>query len=463
VPGVYTVSYTATVDTDATGTVGNNVVPSGGGDPTPDCPSCSTSHPLADPAIVVGKSADPASGTNVTAGQTITYTLTATVSDAALSADLVLSDTLGTGLTFAAVTNPGAFTPDTTAAPLLTFTLPSGTVPGVYTVSYTATVDTDATGTVGNNVVPSGGGDPTPDCPSCSTSHPVLSLQLAKNVLGLDSTGPGTWRVDYEIVVENPGAVPAAYTLIDTLGFTVDGVVPGGTALVSTDSGTLAPGLVSGQFTPQIGQPVQLSASSVQIAAGQLHRYFVRVPFGLIDAELQNGSCTGAAGNGLFNHVRIEGDAEAVADACASVEPAGDAAIRLIKTVQLGIDFDGDGFGDVGDVLFYEFEIRNSGSVPLSAIQLVDLLVEDLDCAVRASDGERLQVIDHDGMHVDDFERGGLGVLNPGATVLCSASHELTAADVARRRVENTATVLGTSPLGAVVSSVSTAVYTSFQ
>jgi hypothetical protein len=54
-------------------------------------------------------------------------------------------------------------------------------------------------------------------------------------------------------------------------------------------------------------------------------------------------------------------------------------------------------------------------------------------------------------------------VLNPGATVLCSASHELTAADVARRRVENTATVLGTSPLGAVVSSVSTAVYTSFQ
>jgi len=64
-------------------------------------------------AVTVVKSANPASGNAVVVGQTITYTLTATVTGGATTADTVLRDTL-TGLTFGTVTlagvyqNPGA-------------------------------------------------------------------------------------------------------------------------------------------------------------------------------------------------------------------------------------------------------------------------------------------------------------------------------------------------------------------
>ncbi|NKI33545.1 hypothetical protein HFP89_00010, partial [Wenzhouxiangella sp. XN79A] len=95
-------TYTAVVDADATGSVGNSVVPTGGGDPDPECPSCDTDHPVADPVIVVAKTSDPVSGSEVIAGQAISYTLTATISDAATTAPLVLTDTLGAGLTFGA-------------------------------------------------------------------------------------------------------------------------------------------------------------------------------------------------------------------------------------------------------------------------------------------------------------------------------------------------------------------------
>ncbi|CAN7687605.1 isopeptide-forming domain-containing fimbrial protein [Variovorax sp. LjRoot130] len=55
------------------------------------------------------KSASPASGSAVLAGQTITYTVTATVTGGATTQPVVLTDTLSTGLTFGTVSAPGAF------------------------------------------------------------------------------------------------------------------------------------------------------------------------------------------------------------------------------------------------------------------------------------------------------------------------------------------------------------------
>ncbi|ODU36257.1 MAG: hypothetical protein ABS97_02730 [Lysobacteraceae bacterium SCN 69-320] len=167
-PGTYAVSYTATVNANATGSVGNSVAATGGGGNPPTCTTCSTTHPLS-PSIAVVKTSNPASGAAVTAGQTITYTLTATVANASLSAPLVLTDTLSANQTFGSVTSAGAYACTGTVQ----CTLPIGTAPGTYAVSYTATVNTNATGTVGNSVVATGGGGNPPTCTTCSTTHPL--------------------------------------------------------------------------------------------------------------------------------------------------------------------------------------------------------------------------------------------------------------------------------------------------
>ena len=464
-PGSYSVTYTATVNSDATGTVGNSVVITGsGGDPDPQCPSCSTNHPVADPQVSVTKASNPTSGTSVAAGQTITYTLTAVVTDAALTSNLDLSDTLDADLTFGSVTNnPDGFAANTAGNPLV-FTLPSGTIPGSYSVTYTATVNNDATDTVGNNVVITGsGGDPEPECPSCTTSHPVFNMLLDKSVTGLTSTGPNRWLVSFELSIESIGDADGIYTLFDTLNFTGDGILIGETATVSSIQGSLNPAIASGVFTPQNGTPLQLSAAGLVISAGAQHRYRIEIPFSVVEGQLQNGQCSGAPGNGLFNSAILTGPVQAEDNACASIDEGSDVAINLLKTVELGIDNNGNNFGDVGDVLFYTFQITNTGIDPLTDIQLIDLLVNDLTCASQTTDGEPIQVLPWDGISIRGFERGGLGTLNAGEILVCAASHTLTADDVARRRVENTATVLGTGPLGEVVSSVSTAVYTAFQ
>ncbi|ODU36258.1 MAG: hypothetical protein ABS97_02735 [Lysobacteraceae bacterium SCN 69-320] len=107
---------------------------------------------------------------DASAGQTITYTLTATVTNGTLTAPLVLTDTISANQTFGSVTSTGAYA----CTGSVQCTLPSGTVPGTYAVSYTATVNANAAGSVNNNVTASGGGGTNPpDCTACSTTHPL--------------------------------------------------------------------------------------------------------------------------------------------------------------------------------------------------------------------------------------------------------------------------------------------------
>src|SRR5690606_17694773 len=185
VPGTYTIEYTATVNADAkTGTVTNSVAAVGGGDPADDpngptvdscaAGNCSTDHPVEAPAVALTKASDIPSGTAVKAGETLTYTVEVEVTNSALLSDVVVTDTLGAGLTFGEVTKQGSFSVSGNE-----FTLPAGTVPGTYTIEYTATVNADAfTGDVTNSVAAVGGGDPTDpngptegscDIASCST------------------------------------------------------------------------------------------------------------------------------------------------------------------------------------------------------------------------------------------------------------------------------------------------------
>ena len=233
VPGTYTATYTATVNDQATGTVDNAVV--GTGDDAPTCAgTCTTETPVTEPLpplVTYTKSAALPSGqTDARVGDTITYTLTTTVVNAVTTSDVVLTDTLGTGLTFGAVTNAGAYTCNSTNP--LVCTLPVGTVPGTYTVTYTATVNDQAVGTVDNAVV--GTGDDAPTCAgTCSTQTPVA----APRVVVSKSSDPGTGAqvqvgqtVRYTLTVEvSASALREALVLVDTpdRGLTL-GALPAG-------------------------------------------------------------------------------------------------------------------------------------------------------------------------------------------------------------------------------------------
>ena len=73
---------------------------------------------------------------------------------------------------FTAVTSAGAYSVNASGAPIVRFTLPAGTGPGTYAVSYTATVNAQATGSVSNVVV--GSGNDTPTCTTaCGTNTTV--------------------------------------------------------------------------------------------------------------------------------------------------------------------------------------------------------------------------------------------------------------------------------------------------
>jgi len=115
-------------------------------------------------ALSASKVSLPGDGTPVSGGDTITYALILEVSNGPTTADVVLTDTLGPGLTFGSITdNPDGFVAGGSGNNR-TFTLPGSVAPGTYMVEYTATVNLDATGTTVNNyVLIVGGGDPDPE------------------------------------------------------------------------------------------------------------------------------------------------------------------------------------------------------------------------------------------------------------------------------------------------------------
>jgi large repetitive protein len=208
--GTYAVSYTATVDAAAVTSVSNTVEPSTG-----TCADCSTINPLVGVPSTT-KTSDVGDGTAVQAGDVITYTLTTRVTGGPLTAQVTLTDILGSGLSFGTVTNLGAYAADTSGAPTLVFTLPVGTPVGAYAVSYTATVNTTATTSVSNTVTAVPG-----ICTNnCSTRNPLVGTSTVKNSDVGDGTSVQTGDViTYTLTATvTGGALTQPLTLTDTLG-----------------------------------------------------------------------------------------------------------------------------------------------------------------------------------------------------------------------------------------------------
>ncbi|WP_313443534.1 isopeptide-forming domain-containing fimbrial protein, partial [Brevundimonas sp.] len=244
--GTYTIVYEATVLPSALGSVTNRVTGSGGDNPS--CSgSCETTNPLADPSFGYSKSAD-ASGP-VKVGDTITYTLRGSVRNSQLTLPAVLTDSLPAGLTFGAVVDAGGYTCND--ANPLQCTLPAGTVPGVYDVVFSATVNDQATGQIVNTVTATGNN---PECEDCTVITPVTdpSVRYAKTADATGSVKVGD-TITYTLTAEVLNAqLTEVFTLTDTLGtgLTFGGVSDAGAFSCSgTLSCTLPVGTVPGTYS----------------------------------------------------------------------------------------------------------------------------------------------------------------------------------------------------------------------
>lgn len=299
----------------------------------------STSAPLWVDAVT--KSADPASGTSVQAGQTITYTLTITVANAPTTAPIVLQDQLGTGLMFGSVVSPGPFVAGGSGS-TRSFTLPAGTPVGVYAVRYTAMVADGASGKVSNVVS-------APGCTAgnCSTVHPLGGVVVAKRLSSESGTQSGLAEfgetLGYTITLTNGDAAPAA-------NYRFNENVPAGATLVGVDG-------ASGFASPVVG-PAVVPLLVAQVPANGIASVAVR--FRIADSP--------PAGLAAIVN-RIDGgdiDSTICGARCTVTTPLEQpTAMRLVKSVAVRE-------AHVGDLVRYTLRVANAGAVDIVNGSILD-------------------------------------------------------------------------------------------
>ncbi|MFJ4044426.1 isopeptide-forming domain-containing fimbrial protein [Microbacterium sp. NPDC089987] len=240
-----TLTYTVTVNDDATGVmlrntvagVGTPLIPADPTDPesptTPGTPvtppPASTEHPVVNPGFTIVKSADPASGTRVDPGSVIEYTVTGTNTGDTVLDPATISDNLDDALANAAYNGDIKASRGTAKVTGSALTWTGSLKPGDdVTITYSVTVDGDAGGeTIRNSVT----GSATPQMPA-DPSDPE------------NPTTPGTPVVPPTVTTEHPVNTPgftftktvdpAAGTAVDpgqVLTYTLTGVNTGQTAL----------------------------------------------------------------------------------------------------------------------------------------------------------------------------------------------------------------------------------------
>nr|WP_244877994.1 OmpA family protein [Croceibacterium atlanticum] len=341
--GTYSLAYTATVNASATGSVTNAVVGTGGDDPS--CSgTCDTDTPVVAPDVTFAKSADTAGP--VSTGDIITFTLTTTITNSLITSDIVLlTDTLGTGLDFTAVTDAGIYGVDSTGDPVIEFTLPAGTGPGSYSVSYTAIVAPDATGSVSNVVVGSG-----PDNPTCTTA------------CGTETTVADP-VVTYGKSVSAPGATVAVGDVLDyTLSVTVANSPTTG---IVTLTDTLGTGLDftavtdAGVFTCNAANPLICT-----LAAG--------TPVGTYDMTYTatvNDDATGSVTNAVVGTGDDDPGCDGTCDTATNVTPSQVTYAKSTSATNVS----------VGDTITYTLSATVTNSQTTDDLTLTDTLGTGLD------------------------------------------------------------------------------------
>jgi uncharacterized repeat protein (TIGR01451 family)/fimbrial isopeptide formation D2 family protein len=349
--GTYSLTYTATVNASATGSVTNAVLGSG-----PDAPtcggSCTTTTTLVAPDVVYAKTSNTAGP--VQAGDVITYTLTTTVTNSLTTSDLVLlTDTLGTGIDFTAVTSPGAYTVDSLSAPIVRFTLPAGTVPGTYSVSYTATVNAQASGSVRNAVVGSGGDNPTCTV-ACGTTTSVAqsAVTYSKSAVAPAATVQVGDIVTYTLTATvSTSPTIGVLTLTDTLGAGLDF-----TAVTS-----------AGAFTCNAANPLVCTLPAGTAIGAHSLTYTATV----------NASATGSVTNAVLGSGP---DNPTCAGSCGTNTPLTPPSVTYVKSTSATNVV-------VGDAVNYTLTATVANSPTTGVLTLTDTLGAGLDFTAVTSAG----------------------------------------------------------------------------
>ena len=390
-------------DVDASG-VAEGIVTTSGSDMSVDAG-------LAGSNLTVSKTADPASGTPIQVGDTVTYQLTfANPAPAAPAAVDYVDDLSGvvddavvmmTGIT---VTPSSPCQDDAGAIPGtcqlhaaglnmavtgdnatigITGTLRAGTT---VVLTYRATVSDELT--AGDHSLVNKLTSAQPGGPEIVTTNPVSQLLLTKEGKVQDGeSGTEGDTIVYTFTLANVGTTPLHdVELTDPhagLSPLVFGAWPG-------DAGVLTP-----------GQSVTATASYV-----------------VSDADVLAGQVTNDAhATAVDNHGDNVG-----CDSSANVPLAANPAISLHKAVSGPVE----PVVTAGDKLSYTFTVTNTGDLTLDNVTVTDPMTGLSDIAFTWP--------------------GDPGVLKPGQSAVGKASYTVTAADAAAGSVRNTAVATGTIP-----------------
>jgi len=326
-------------------------------------------------------------GTTGDAGDAITYTFSATNTGTVALTNVVVTDPLLPNLTCTIPTLAVGATA-TCAATNNTYTI---TAADVTNGSVNSTASAKATAPTGVTPPPTETGTST----NKTAATPVASFTVTPTGTVADTNGDGTMGdagdvITYTFSATNTGTVPLTNVvvtdpLLPNLTCTIPTLAVGATATCAATNNTYT--ITAADVTKgSVSNPVTAKATA---------------PTGVTPPPTENGTTSNPT--------------SATPMASFTVTPAAAVA-----------DTNGDGVtGDAGDVITYTYSVKNTGTALLTNIVVTDPLVPNLTCTIAS--------------------------LTAGTTATCAATNNtytITAADVAKGEVDETASGKANAPTG---------------
>jgi len=372
------VTNTATVTGDAPGTI-----------PDPSDSDTASTPEVATPtaSLTLDKSAAVAdtNGNLVTgdAGDTITYTFSATNTGTVTLASVTVADPLLPSLSCTIASLAPAAT-DSCAATNSTYVITAADVTAGSVVN-TATATGDAPGSIV---------DPTAtDTATTSTAAtPTASLTLAKSASVADTNG--------NLVTGDAG---------DTITYTF--------SATNTGTVTLAPVTVTDPLLPSLSCTIASLAPAATAACAATNNTYV-----ITAADVTAGSVVNTAtATGDAPGTIVDPTATDTVTTPTAATPT--ASLTLTKSASVA-DTNGNLVtGDAGDTITYSFSVENTGTVTLAPVTISDPLLPGLSCTIAS-----------------------LAPAATAACAATNNTYVITAADVTSGSVVNTATATGDAP-----------------